>query len=464
MTKALSWILLVFLFSTNGMAQEDPKKIYIEKYADIAISEMQRTGIPASIKLAQGILESNAGRSVLAKEAKNHFGIKCGKDWTGPTYLQEDDDYDDKGQLLKSCFRKYKDPESSYIAHSEFLRDPAKVYRYGPLFRLDPHDYKGWANGLKTAGYATNPNYPIMLINLIEDYQLYKFDDQTMADSRLPVNRKGIRLINDVKVVISQKGESLFDISSQYDVSLKNLQKYNEKIAPAPNLLPENTPVFIQKKRWFFRGRQKWHYVKEGETMYSISQLYGIQLKRLYCKNRIPYGSEPAIGEKVKLGFWWVKKSNIPKIKPKNQQANSLPTSNPSAPPPTRPDTLHQGNKPPVTTTPGNNPPAGTTKPGSDKDGQLDFEIIPGAVVDPGTQNNNTKPPVTTPPVDTTTTKPGNTNNNPTTPSAQEFYTVMQGDTLYGISRRFSTTVENLRTLNKLDSINLKPGQILRVK
>jgi flagellum-specific peptidoglycan hydrolase FlgJ len=169
---------------------------YINKYKDIAVNEMKRTGIPASIKLAQGILESNGGASTLARKANNHFGMKCGSAWRGPTYYIKDDDYDENGQLIESCFRVFEDAESCYIAHSEFLRDPNKAYRYGFLFRLDQKDYKKWAQGLKQAGYATSPTYSDALISLIDQYKLYNFDTGNLSFDE-------VRLINDVRMTLA---------------------------------------------------------------------------------------------------------------------------------------------------------------------------------------------------------------------------------------------------------------------
>ena len=145
---------------------------YIEQHKDIAIQEMLRTGVPASIKLAQALLESNAGRSTLALKANNHFGIKCGSKWKGKTHYRKDDDYK-RGKLVKSCFRKYKKTQESFIAHSNFLKDNK---RYASLFQLDRKDYKKWAKGLKKAGYATSKTYAQKLIKLIEEYKLYQYD------------------------------------------------------------------------------------------------------------------------------------------------------------------------------------------------------------------------------------------------------------------------------------------------
>ena len=138
---------------------------YIEKFKGVAIEEMNTYGIPASITLAQGISELGSGNSSLAKYANNHFGIKCTSDWKGKAYYKDDDERND-------CFRVYKDARESYKDHSEFL----KRKRYSFLFELDKNDYKNWALGLKTAGYATNPKYPDMLIGIIEKYKLYQYD------------------------------------------------------------------------------------------------------------------------------------------------------------------------------------------------------------------------------------------------------------------------------------------------
>ena len=160
---------------------------YIERYAPLAIAEMHRTGIPASITLAQGIAESSFGNSPLAYEANNHFGVKCQNDWAGASYQQEDDDKNAAGDLIKSCFRKYETAEQSYRDHSDFLTNRP---RYSALFKLNRSDYKGWAMGLKEAGYATLPTYPNILIANIERYELYKYDKMTQIPTAIIAQRK----------------------------------------------------------------------------------------------------------------------------------------------------------------------------------------------------------------------------------------------------------------------------------
>ncbi len=169
--------------TTGAVTNQQARLNYVDRFKGIAIREMERTGVPASIKLAQGLLESDAGRSTLANQANNHFGVKCHSEWQGQRYYKEDDDYDPvTKELLKSCFRVYKNADESFVEHSEFLRDPRKVARYGWLFQLPKTDYVAWANGLEKSGYATASDYSEKLIKLVEDYQLSQFDGYTSAE------------------------------------------------------------------------------------------------------------------------------------------------------------------------------------------------------------------------------------------------------------------------------------------
>ena len=268
------------------MSNDDPVRTYIDKYKEIALSEMQRTGIPASIKLAQGILESNSGRSTLAQKANNHFGIKCGKQWTDETFYREDDDYKD-GKLIESCFRKYTDGAYSFIAHSEFLTNPRSKYRYGFLFQLDPLNYSEWARGLKKSGYATDPKYADKLISIIESYELYLFDEVQM---------------------ISYPEEEMIALSEPKTVT--------------PD---ESKPLRDQRTRvTSFDVRNGEHLVLKGETMKNIADQYNIDLDLFYFQNRMPNGSQPKTGEKLKIEgyFHWGKK---PRLEPeKNEEGKML--------------------------------------------------------------------------------------------------------------------------------------------
>ena len=280
--------MFCFLFCANGfcedvhsVANNEPIVQYVDKYKEIAISEMHRSGIPASIKLAQGILESNSGRSTLAIKANNHFGIKCGKYWDGSTFYRKDDDYRN-GQLIESCFRKFKDALQSFIAHSDFLLNPGSKYRYGFLFGLDPLDYQSWAKGLKKSGYATDATYAEKLISIIEKYQLFRFDNG------------GLPFQFDEEIVS--------DNSTGDKNDTENIRKQND----AGSEINES-------RRSSFEVRDEFHIVKNGETMQAIADRYNIDINLFYFQNRIPDGSEPRPGQKLKINgyFHWGKKPKI---------------------------------------------------------------------------------------------------------------------------------------------------------
>jgi len=293
---------------------------YIERYQDLAMEEMIRVGVPASIKLGQAILESNAGRSELARKSNNHFGIKCGGNWTGETHAYEDDDYDEFGNLIKSCFRKYDSAKRSFFGHSEFL----KKARYRFLFiDLNPRDYESWAHGLKTAGYATNPKYASILIAIIQRYELFKFDKMAIEgiaagfdNSILDVASSGtIARNNDLRLVFATENQTPSQIANKYDVNLKCILKYNERLGTGGKLLRQGEKVYLQKKRRSWRGREKYHFVQERETMYQLAQKYGIRLSKLYQKNRMTEGTQPAIGAKVKIRGWKIKSGKSPELR-----------------------------------------------------------------------------------------------------------------------------------------------------
>ncbi len=277
---------------------------YIEKYKDIAIKEMMVNGIPASITLAQGILESDGGNSALAMYANNHFGIKCHKEWNGAKYIQDDDEKNE-------CFRKYKTAEESFDDHSEFLKTRG---RYATLFELRKTDYKGWADGLREAGYATDKSYAARLIKLIEDNKLYQFDRmQEMAiDSKdkknpqpqviKPTNTsspaKKIFLNNRIKYVVVEDGDTYYKIAQRLDMRLWQLHNYNE--TGKQTCLEVGDIVYMQPKRRHSQ-KEQFHTLRWGESMYYISQLYGIKMRHLNRLNKMQDGQEPAAGQRIKL-------------------------------------------------------------------------------------------------------------------------------------------------------------------
>lgn len=219
-------LILIYICCQSGLLSQQHVEEYIASYSDIAIEEMNRTGIPASIKLAQGLLESNIGNSPLCTEANNHFGIKCGNEWTGREMYREDDDYGVNGVLTKSCFRAFDSAIDSYIAHSEFIMNPAKDFRYGFLFSIAKTDYHSWAYGLQSAGYATDPEYGNKLIRLIDTHQLYRFDgnlfNETIAVAKSVID-KTIQFFHLV-----QEGETIESIAAQYNISPSLLDQTNQ--------------------------------------------------------------------------------------------------------------------------------------------------------------------------------------------------------------------------------------------
>ena len=281
------------------------KAEYVDKYKDIAIKEMLENGIPASITLSQGILESDAGNSALAMYANNHFGIKCHADWKGETYIQDDDAKDE-------CFRKYNEAEESFDDHSAFLKTRG---RYAFLFDLRKTDYKGWAEGLHDAGYATDPGYGDRLIKLIDDLKLYQYDRmQEIAVDKHPKKKeehqpiktpvqpiassRKLFLNNDIKYVVVQDGDTYYKIAHDLDMRLWQLHNYNE--TGKQTCLQPGDVVYLQPKRRHSRSEEV-HVARFGETMYYISQLYGIKMRHLYKMNNLQDGQEPMAGQKVFL-------------------------------------------------------------------------------------------------------------------------------------------------------------------
>tara|TARA_B100000530_G_scaffold327244_1_gene266822 strand:+ start:16 stop:912 length:897 start_codon:yes stop_codon:yes gene_type:complete len=287
--------LLFLLFNFFVFAISQDAKNYIKQYSSLAVSEMHQYGIPASITLAQGILESGSGTSRLATEAKNHFGIKCHVHWNGPAVYHDDDE-------KQECFRKYDNVEASFRDHSLFLFDRN---RYSFLFKLRKDDYKGWAKGLQKAGYATSKTYAKKLIHLIDKYNLTKYDSKKLNkrdkdrinDQNNTIANNQLYEQNHIKYVLAKEGEFYDDIAEKMDVWLWELLKYNE--SEFDRSLSGGEKVYLQPKRK--KGTKSYHVVLEGETMYSISQLYGIKLKYLYKKNRMNVGSKAYVGQKLSL-------------------------------------------------------------------------------------------------------------------------------------------------------------------
>lgn len=293
-------ILIVFCFLSGlAVAKKTSRKAYIAKYKQLAIAEMERTGIPASITLAQGLLESGNGNSTLATKANNHFGIKC-HDWTGPSIKIDDD-------KKNECFRKYKDPYQSYKDHSEFLTTRG---RYGFLFKLKPSDYKGWAKGLKKAGYATHPKYAHMLIDIIEEEELYRFDSNTKRHkprhsekSKFEKNIGDLDLrlevANGVHFIKVIKGDTFYNLEKNMGVSRAKLLKYNE--LPKDYVLSIDQILYFHKKRNKAARGYNFHLVKAGETLYDVAQKYCVKLKKIRKFNDFSKRHEVSEGDRIYL-------------------------------------------------------------------------------------------------------------------------------------------------------------------
>ena len=292
---ATAAILATSLYAQSGKAIT--REEYINTYAELAMKEMIRTGIPASITLAQGCLESDNGNSRLAVKANNHFGIKC-HEWDGPKVNHDDD-------RRNECFRKYKSPYESYMDHSEFLTSKS---RYEFLFEYNPDDYRQWAKGLKKAGYATSPQYADLLIKIIEDNQLYKYDQTVMAGGDLKPGKKqpgsvksGREILkkNRIEYIIVQAGDTPESLRNELDLYRNELIKYND-LDESDDLKP-GQPLYLQPKRRKAEQGDDVHIVAEGETMRDISQKYGVRMKDLYRMNRMDEGQYLLPGTKISL-------------------------------------------------------------------------------------------------------------------------------------------------------------------
>lgn len=273
---------------------------YVDQYKDIAIEQMQRWKIPASITLAQGLLESGAGQSELTRKGNNHFGIKC-HGWGGAAVYHDDDQRND-------CFRAYASAYDSFEDHSRFL---SSGQRYQSLFKLKLTDYKGWAKGLKAAGYATNPQYADRLIDIIQCYKLYQYDNAKSYDKYLANHTKDhtiggqplhpIKIYNKNYYIIARRGDTFRLIGEEIGVSYKKIAKYNERGKDDP--IEEGEVIWLKKKQKKaakeYKGRN--HYVRPGESMYFIAQKYGIRLKSLYKMNHLSPDYELRVGDELRV-------------------------------------------------------------------------------------------------------------------------------------------------------------------
>jgi LysM repeat protein len=414
-------LLLIGAFAAAGLTIPDdptpapPARMnvqqYIEMYSAIAIQEMLRSRIPASITLAQGILESGNGNSRLAREANNHFGIKCKNTWNGPTIYEDDD-------APQECFRKYESAIDSYKDHSDFLMNNT---RYAFLFDLDPKDYKGWAHGLKKAGYATNPQYGELLITFIEKHKLYQFDDvklseeeiQELAEQKAEIKRLHGKefTINGVKAIKALPNESITQIAIDYDLKINEIYRYNDLTKDA--ICKAGDTIFIEPKK--SKGDKDIYVVGPNETMHTISQRSGVKLEKLLERNLLIAGQEPAAGEHILLRG---KRTSPPKLANAislvviNSDSNKVSTE------PIKMDTIY--NK----------------------------KVYDNPIINVATQK-----PVDNPHV--------GSDIHEFKESLSFFHTVQKGETLYKIGKKYGVSVASIKYLNLLDSDSIEIGQRL---
>jgi hypothetical protein len=322
------WIFLGLAFSANAQSAKPlSSEVYLEKWKDEAVYQMAIHKIPASITLAQGLLESGNGNSALAAKSNNHFGIKCHGDWTGKTVKHDDDK---RGE----CFRAYPDAALSFEDHSVFLKRDG----YIPLFDLEMTDYKGWARGLKKCGYATNSKYAYLLIDLIERYDLTQYDEeglklmaereafttqseqieerQIALNPKKPMTMYGNRAMqisdNHIQYTLALVGDSYDDLAQVMDMMPWQLYRYNEidRVEDSPYQPAAGEVIYLQPKR--NRGTEYWLQLKEGETLWEASQRSGVSVKSLIRKNRLSPKNPIPSGGKISLKWKVTETGKLP--------------------------------------------------------------------------------------------------------------------------------------------------------
>jgi LysM repeat protein len=468
-----TYSLLILGLSLAAIAQKQTPQQYLDLHKDLAIIEMHRSGVPASITLAQGILESNSGNSRLAKYANNHFGIKCKGEWTGKTISADDDAPDE-------CFRAYDNVLESYQDHSDFLR---KNWRYHPLFDLSGTDYHGWCNGLQKAGYATNPQYGAILISLIERYNLSQYDGAGRPNTPMPSLVVG-ESINGIPVKTAKSGETLESIADENYVKDRHIRRWND--LPKGSELEVGEIVYLKPKRR--SGSEERHVVSKGEDMHAISQQYGIKLKQLYRKNRMERGTEPKEGEVIYMQKKRERDDDIEVAEDKPQwQEKKEAFVNPHSVPKK------------VTDTPDFSKPGALNKVAVEvpefhvvEKGDNIYRIAEkyhvfeedllnwNSTLNPSSMSIGQKIYLSKKAAETNGTAiklPVEKKVVPAPKTEKEldeiaekiavngpvFHHVVKGDTLYNICKRYNITEEQLKEWNKLDTINIQLGQKLQV-
>ncbi len=482
---------------------------YVNLFKDIAVREMDRSGIPASITLAQGIHESGCGNSRLAKEANNHFGIKCHKGWTGGTFYQWDDDPD------QSCFRVYDNAEASYIDHTEFLKG-RKHYEF--LFEYDKTDYVRWAKGLKKAGYATDTKYPDKLIGTIERHQLHVYDllmapisIGTVRDSAatatpthifvkpeafrrslrqkarsflFPAYKKGLFSQNGCTYAYARKRETPLEFATRFDIPYRKFLIFNDLVDG--DQLIDYQACYIQPKKTKFRGKET-HEVQNDETMYEIAQYYAVRLDLLLERNLLTEGQEPQNGQFILLNE---KAQSPPALRPAGYKDLMPIDSTADLSQPLFPENIK--NTPPQPTT--IEPPLRLNEP-TYPNNVYNPENKINTTVNPDTNYLNIDPNITNPIISEPTTPivepttpievpplsnseaelpqppmielPTNNNPSPTVveepPAAYIIHKVAPKESLFSLQRLYGVPWQEIKKFNNLQSDNIRENQELKI-
>ena len=291
--KAIALAAFVLAIAAGARAQVRlTREEYVDRYKHIAVAQMERYGIPASITMAQGILESDCGNSLLSMQSNNHFGIKCKRGWTGRKVYHDDDA---KGE----CFRAYPSVEASYRDHAEFLDSQP---RYDSLFAYDATDYRSWARGLKAAGYATAPDYAQRLIRIIEETQLYLLDrpDGLRLWAINAHEGYNVYMTNGVHYVLAKENDTFEHIGQLFRLSPRNLRRFNDlKDKRAQPMTGE--VVYIERKKKHWEGNSRHHIAREGETAYAVGQSYAIRTRSIEKMNRLKRGEAIAAGRQIRI-------------------------------------------------------------------------------------------------------------------------------------------------------------------
>lgn len=405
-------------------AQKNTPEEYINQFKEIAMEEMRNFHIPASITLAQGCLESSFGNSRLAKEGNNHFGIKCKSSWTGKVIYEDDD-------AVGECFRAYEEGKSSYIDHSLFLK---ANQRYAFLFELHPGDYSGWANGLRQAGYATNPKYPQLLINMIVRYNLAKYDSLVLG------LYNGVTKVNGILATRLKENETLQEIAIQNAKTERRLRKIND-LEPGQTIEPGDIVYLNRKKR---KASESYHTLENGESLWEVSQEFGIKLKRLKKLNQLESGDEVAAGQILNMRH---KADDKPKLSTEKGNLLNNIIANENNIHYTGPTQIH------IVQT-------GETLYGIARMYQTGIDTLMALNFLTQTSVNlgqNLKvPSISNPDYNQQNDKPSS--------SPAVYHTVEQGETLYAISRKYNVSVDSIKLLNNMTDNSLNIGARIRVK